>query len=90
MLTHVAAALYMPAPAIICTGSVLVVSSICDSFMNDKVAGMAEMLRMCIRIIIVNGNSEDLHQFFRVLGTGVLHLSRFGLSRLTTVPAQIV
>ena len=68
MLTYPAAALNMSAPAIIGTGSVLVVSSICESFIDDKVAGMAEMLRMCVRIIIVNGNSEDLHQVFSVLG----------------------
>ena len=58
--------------------------------MDDKVAGMVEILRMYVRIIIVNGNSEDSHQVFSVLGTGVLHLSRFGLSSLTTDPAQIV
>ena len=89
VLTYPAATLNVSAPAILGTDSVLVVSSMCESFMDEKVAGMAEMSRMCVRII-VNGNSEDSHQVFSVLGTGVLHLSRFGLSSLTTDPAQIV
>ena len=90
MLTYPAAALNMSAPPVTGAGPMLVVSSVSENFMDDKVAWIAEMLRMCVRIIIINGNSEDSHQVFSVLGTGVLHLSRFGLSSLATDPTQIV
>ena len=69
---------------------------ICSMLSGDdagivKVAVMAEMLRMHVcPDHHCQWKFEDLHQVLSVLGTGVLHLSRFGLSSLATDPTQIV
>ena len=93
MLTHPAAALFnVSAPAIVSTGPVPVVSSISASLMNDQVAGVAEMLRVCVWVINVNGNTKDSHQVFtladfvRIAFTHTLHrLSRTVLCSISII-----
>ena len=45
---------------------------------------MAEMLRVCVQVIMVSGSGKDSHQVFSALATRVLHLSRFCLYSLAT------